>query len=79
MDYFRRMAGNPTTVDSERRMTMVPVTTMEEVPLLSERERAEMTASLHEAENRIQSGHAVDYDPNTFKDHLIEIYRKADR
>ncbi|UPK03483.1 hypothetical protein [Bradyrhizobium sp. 170] len=62
-----------------RRTTMVPVTTMEEIPVLSERERGEMTTSLKEAEARINAGKAVDYEPKAFKDRLIAIYRRGKR
>ncbi len=62
-----------------RRTTMVPVTTMEEIPVLSDRERAELTTSLKQAEERIKAGKAVEYDPKTFKDRLISIYRRGKR
>jgi hypothetical protein len=67
------------TKDKGRRTTMVPVTTMEEIPVLSDKERAELTTSLEEAEARVKAGKAIDYDPNTFKDRLIGIYRGAKR
>ncbi len=64
------------TVDKKQRRTaMMPVTTLEEVPLLDDEERAEMLASLKEAEARIAAGEGVEYDPATFKDHLIAIYK----
>ena len=59
------------------RTAMMPVTTMEEVPVLSENERAEMLASLRAAEGRIAAGHYSVYDPQTFKDRLLGIYRAA--
>jgi hypothetical protein len=62
-----------------RRTTTVPVTTMEEIPVLSDRERADLTTSLKEAEARISAGKAVDYEPKTFKDRLIAIYRRGKR
>ena len=62
-----------------RRTTMVPVTTMEEIPVLSDRERAELTTLLEEAEARVKAGKAVDYAPETFKDRLIGIYRRGKR
>ena len=62
-----------------RRTTMVPVTTMEEIPVLSDRERAELTTSLKEAEARINAGKAVDYEPKNFKDRLLAIYRRGKR
>ena len=58
---------------------MLPVTTMEEIPVLSDRERAELTASLKAAEARVKAGKAIDYDPKTFKQHLIDIYRGTKR
>lgn len=59
------------------RTTMMPVTTMEEVPILSESERAEMLASLKAAEARIAAGQYTVYEPETFKERLIAIYRAA--
>jgi hypothetical protein len=56
---------------------MMPVMTMEEVPVLSQAERAEMLASLQEAQARIAAGQYTVYDPNTFKDRLVAIYRAA--
>jgi len=63
----------------KRRTTMVPVTTMEEIPVLSDQERAELRTSLEQAEARVKSGEAIDYDPKTFKDRLIGIFRAAKR
>jgi len=40
-------------------------------------ERAEMLASLRAAEGRIAAGHYTVYDPQTFKDRLLGIYRAA--
>ena len=60
---------------NKRRTTMVPVTTMEKIPVLSEKERSELTTSLKAAEARVKSGKAIDYDPKTFKDRLVGIYR----
>ena len=58
---------------------MVPVTTMEEVPILSEGERAQLRASLEQAESRIKAGQGIDYDAKTFKKRLTDIYRGAKR
>jgi hypothetical protein len=60
---------------SKRRTTMVPVTTMEEIPVLSDKERAELTTSLKAAEARVKAGKGIDYDPKIFKDRLVGIYR----
>jgi hypothetical protein len=67
------------TRGKSRRTTMVPVTTMEEIPVLSDKERAELTTSLKEAEARVKGGKAIDYDPKTFKDRLVGIYRGGKR
>ena len=61
--------------DKRPRTTRVPVTTMEEIPVLSERERAELRKSLEDAEARVAGGEACDYDSATFKNRLIDIYR----
>ena len=61
----------------KRRTTMVPVTTMEEIPVLSEAERDELLKSLREAEARAKAGQTTEYDPKTFKDRLIAIYRRS--
>lgn len=56
---------------------MMPVTTMEEIPVLTEAERAEFIASLKESEARIAAGNFVRYDSESFKAHLLEVYRRA--
>ena len=73
------MTTKTATEDKRRRTTMVPVTTMEEIPVLSDAERLELTASLKEAETRVKAGKAIDYDPKSFKDRLVGIYRGAKR
>ena len=65
---------------AERKMprtTMMPVTTMEEVPILSEAERAQMLASLKEAEAEIAAGRSIRYDSETFKARFIANYHAA--
>jgi hypothetical protein len=64
-----------TATKDGRRTTLVPVTTMEEVPVLSVVEREELLNSLKEAETRVEAGKAIDYDRRTFKDRLIGILR----
>ena len=71
--------ASPVTKAKRRRTTTVPVTTMEEIPVLSDQERAELTTSLQDAEARVKGGKAIDYDPKTFKNRLIGIYRGAKR
>ena len=77
--YIVSMTTKTATEDKRRRTTMVPVTTMEEIPVLSDAERLELTASLKEAETRVKAGKAIDYDPKSFKDRLVGIYRGAKR
>lgn len=71
------MANRAATKSKRRRTTMVPVTTMEEIPVLSAKERGELLTSLKQAASRMKAGKAVDYDPKTFKSRLIRIYRGA--
>lgn len=54
---------------------MMPVTTMEEVPILGEEERAEMLASLKEAEARIAAGQFTVFEPRAFQERLLAICR----
>lgn len=63
-----------TAKKDQRRTTMVPVTTMEELPLLDADEREELIASLQEAEARIVDGEGIDYDPKTFASKLRSHY-----
>ena len=67
------------TNSPHRRTTIVPVTTMEEIPVLSDKERAEFIDSLNEAERRMQGGDAIEYNSKTFKDRLVSIYRGGKR
>ena len=67
-----------TTADNKaRRTTMMPVTTMEEVPIVSDTERAEMLASLKAAEARIAAGQYVEHEPNTFVGRMMGIRAAA--
>jgi hypothetical protein len=73
------MTANADGKANQHRTTMVPVTTMEEIPVLSEKEREELIASLKRAEARIDAGEAVDYDRKTFLARLVAIYRGSKR
>ena len=59
------------------RTIMMPVTTMEEMPLLSEAERAEMLTSLKEAEARMGAGEGIEHDPDTFVERLMAVRAAA--
>ena len=54
---------------------MVPVTTMEELPVLDEGEREGLLRTLKQAEGEVKVGKATKYDPKRFKDRLVRIYR----
>ncbi len=73
------MTANTDGKPKQHRTTMVPVTTMEEIPVLSEKEREELLKSLKQAEARINAGQAVDYDRRSFRERLIAIYRGSKR
>ena len=60
-----------------RRTTMMPVTTMEEVPVVSDTERDDMISSLKAAEARIAAGQYVEHDPDTFVERLMDIRAAA--
>ena len=59
--------------------TMVPVTTMEEIPILNEHEEAELLASLKESEQQIKNGEYTDFDPAKLKERMLGIYRVQGR
>ena len=62
-----------------RRTARVPVTTMEEVPVLSEKECADMLATLKAAEARIAAGQYVEHDHDTFVERLMQVRAAAIR
>ena len=60
-----------------RRTMRISVTTMEEAPVLSQVERAEMTASVKSAEAEIAAGNFVKHDPVTFVENLMAVQAKV--
>jgi len=66
-----------TATDSRKRTTRIPVTTMEEVPVLSDSERAELVASLEKAKTEIAEGDCVEHDSSTFVDRLMSVRAEA--
>jgi hypothetical protein len=52
--------------------TLIPVTTMEEIPMLSEQQHAELVASLREAEQEVALGRGVSYDSNDMRAHFMQ-------
>jgi hypothetical protein len=73
------MASKAATQRKRRRSTMVPVTTMEEIQVLSETETERLRNELKEAEARIRAGKGLDYDSKAFKNRLLRIYRSRRR
>lgn len=63
------------TTPKRRRTTLAPVTTMEEIPVLDEAERAELIGSLKQAEAEIRAGNGAEFDPKKFRNRLVGIYR----
>ena len=58
---------------------MVPVTTMEEIPVLADEEREALLASLKEAEAQIKAGHGIEHDSKKFKNRFLSTYRRTKR
>jgi hypothetical protein len=73
------MASKPTAKRANRRTTMVPVTTMEDIPVLSDKEPAELLAALKKSEDDVKAGKGIDYDPKKFRDRFLRIYRRGKR
>jgi hypothetical protein len=62
-------------LDPHRETMIVPVITMEEVPVLSERERAELLASLKQAEADVAAGKAKPFNREEFKRRFLAVCR----
>jgi hypothetical protein len=62
-------------LDPRRETMIVPVVTMEEVPVLSERERAELLGSLKQAEADVAAGKAKPFNREEFKRRFLAICR----
>jgi hypothetical protein len=62
-------------LDSKRETMVVPVLTMEEVPVLSDRERADFVASLKRAEADVAAGRAKPFNREEFKKRFLAICR----
>ena len=59
---------------NKRKVTVAPVTTMEEVPVLTSAERAEFIDSLEIAQAQINAGDFLEYEAEAFKDWLFDAY-----
>ena len=62
--------SNPALGSKPTSTVMMPVTTMEEVPVLDEAARGEFLATLKAAEADVTAGRAVAQDPATFVERL---------
>jgi hypothetical protein len=62
-----------------RRGAMVPLTTIEEAPILTDEERVAMIASLKAAEARIAAAEHIEHEANTFVDRLLDVGAAAIR
>jgi hypothetical protein len=65
---MRRSALNP-----KRQTMVVPVVTMEEVPVLTDRERADFVASLKQAEADVAAGRATPFNRDEFKRRFLAV------
>jgi len=70
---------SPAADKTARRTAMVSVTTMEELPILFDEERAEMLASLKAAEARIAAGQYVKHDRESFVKRMLDVRAAAMR
>jgi hypothetical protein len=73
------MARNENRKSSPRATTTVPVTTMEELPVLGEDERAKLMADLKTAQAEAAAGRSVEFDSSAFQQRLLDIYKDKAR
>lgn len=62
-----------------RKTTLVPVTSMEEVPVLSDAESAELHASLKQAQTEITSGNYTEFKKGELNDWFQQEMKEARR
>ncbi len=55
----------------------MPVTTMEEIPVLTENERVAFVTLLKEGEKSIESGDKLNLDAKGFREWLFSLYRRT--
>jgi hypothetical protein len=63
------------TLDPKRQTMVIPVLTMEEVPVLTDRERADFVASLKQAEADVAAGKAKPFNREEFTRRFLAICR----
>ena len=64
-----------TTVHEQRETMVVPVVSVEEVPVPTEKERSDLVASLKQAEAEVAAGEANPFNRATFKERFLAICR----
>lgn len=69
------MKDHKTTFDQKRETMIVPVVTMEEVSILSEKERADLIVSLKHAEAEAAAGKSKLFNRKEFKKRFLAICR----
>src|SRR6202049_756080 len=62
-------------LDPKRETLVVPVVTMEEVAVLSERERADLIASLKQADAEVAAGETKPFNREAFKNRFLAVCR----
>jgi hypothetical protein len=55
----------------------MPITSMEEIPVLDAEERAKFLTALKDAEAQIEAGEFIEYNAETFKARLLDNFRCA--
>lgn len=60
-------------------MSSQTLATMEELPVLGDKERADLLAALKDSEVQIEAGNFAEYQPKTFEERLPRIYRDKKR
>jgi hypothetical protein len=63
------------TLDPKRQTMVIPVVTMEEVPVLTDQERADFIASVKRAEADVAAGKAKPFNRKEFKQRFLAICR----
>ena len=65
-----------TTANSTQKTVLVPVTTLEEFVMPTDEEKAELLASLEEAEKDFEEGRYATFEPGEFYNYMLDEYQK---
>ena len=69
--------SKPASKSTERRMEYVEITQAEEMPVLTDEEKAELIASIREAEAQIDRGEGIRLSPDEIGPWLQAMYDQA--